>query len=484
MNFQDLVTQCDELVRSGKISAAAKLIGEVNVAKIPRQWRQPIANICRRTGLVTTGLRVLSPIIHSEAKGEEAPSELEFAEYSVLLQRSGAPREALDLLANLNVTANPAVHLYRSFCHFNLREPGAAAIELRAYLNHPLPSYSMLLGQVNLASALTDDAKLDEALAILPKAVELATESGSKRLLANCLRIWAQTDIERERFAEAKERLDRASEILGSTGVHDEVLVRESLAIVEALKIRSTKPLIEFRTLARKRGELESLREVDLYALKIAFDERAFEYLYYGTPFASFRKRIERLLKRVPRTDVYQLGGSTEHCLDLQSGRISKSLVLPPGGKLHGFASVLLLDFYRPVTVSAIASAVFPGERFNIFSTPHRVRQVAYRFREWLRENDVPIEIGCNSRGYRLRVAKGFSIRLRKERGVTTSAESLLEKLLAAFADGETFNLREACESLGVTAAVLRPVLRNALESGRLDRHGAGPATRYFIDRK
>src|SRR4051794_13851571 len=103
IDYQKLVQNCDEAIRRGEIARAAHPLRELNLARIPKVWCLPLAKTCRRAGLTTSGLKILTPIVLSpQRRLSTVPTEEELSEYAILLQRNGSVREAQSLLSRLD----------------------------------------------------------------------------------------------------------------------------------------------------------------------------------------------------------------------------------------------------------------------------------------------------------------------------------------------------------------------------------------------
>jgi hypothetical protein len=133
--FELLISECDADIRAGRSAQAAKRLQQLNSVRVPREFRLPLANICRRAGLLNLGMRLLTPIVHPErAKAGVQATSAEMAEYGVLLHRLGATREALQTLDKADPRQVPDALLFRSFCHFSEWEFSGATKALEEYL--------------------------------------------------------------------------------------------------------------------------------------------------------------------------------------------------------------------------------------------------------------------------------------------------------------------------------------------------------------
>src|SRR4051794_40707533 len=93
MKYADFYSMCDTMLRAGEVAPVAKLLSELTLAKVPREWLFEFANLSRRAGQVSLGLKLLSPIMQPDAVRKSSPQEI--SEYAILLQRCGATRDAL-----------------------------------------------------------------------------------------------------------------------------------------------------------------------------------------------------------------------------------------------------------------------------------------------------------------------------------------------------------------------------------------------------
>jgi hypothetical protein len=191
--FELIVSHCDQEIRAGRTAQAAKELQQLNTAKVPREWRLPLANLCRRAGLLNTGMRLLTPVVHPErTKTGDTASNAELAEYGVLLHRIGATREALHTLEKVNTIEVPDALLYRSFCHFSEWEYEGATKALEAYTTQTSSGYMNFVARVNLASAYVGGERFEQALDLLARNIEEARANSYSRLQGNCHELRAQ----------------------------------------------------------------------------------------------------------------------------------------------------------------------------------------------------------------------------------------------------------------------------------------------------
>jgi hypothetical protein len=481
-----LISRCEAWIRAGNIQLAVKALLEINAAQVPRRYRLPLANLCRRTGLVNLGLKLLTPVVRPrgfERRALDRATHEERAEFAVLLQRMGSVQEALQILASIPRATVPEASLYASFCHFNLWQYREAIPHLEEFIaSKPLP-YMALVAKVNLCAALIDVQDFARAKDLLSEVQANAEGLGARRLRANALEMWAQIHVHEGALSDGLLKLNEASDLLSAPTTFDQLFVLKWKAIVEALRSGSIEPLVKFSAAAREHGESEAVRETDLFQLIIKFDPERFNHLYFGTPFAAYRERILRSVNQTRIEPRYLYGSYSSSWLDLEGGDLhGGGESLPLNSKTLGVFRSLLKDFYRPQPIGAVFAELFPGEHFDIFSSPARVRQAIYRARLWIQENNLPVGIRHRRGRYSVDLSGDFAFQIPVDRLAVSVLDRQIAQLQTAFAALSGFTSVDARRVLAVSRATCTRILKNAVESGRLKKFGASTSTVYYFN--
>lgn len=479
-NASEILKLCEEDVRSGHAERVAVRLSQLSLNQIPREVRWPLANVCRRASLLTLGLKILSPVV----RGDQPATAREKAEYAVLLQRSGSVKEALGLLKEVDAAQAPDASLFTAFCHFNRWDYALAVPVLRQYLSRALSPYQDLVGRVNLAAALLVTRETEEAETLLLRSLSDAKSIGATRLEGNLRELFAQLLLIKKDFASAEEQLETASQLFGNEQTLDQLFVQKWRAILESHRTGHATSLERFRENAVRFGDQESVREADLYLVKVKFETERFHHLYFGSPLAGYRARIGRELALAPLPPSYRFGDSTaNHALDLSTGDLTfgpgTKEQLKNGKKIHQVLEVLLRDFYRPLSIGALFAELFPDEYFDIYSSPGRVHQILRRARAWLKSSAIPVEILEKNGCYRIHVTGSFAFIVPLEKnGVDLHAASLAKLLQLGHLSFQASDVRE---SLNMSATSFRRFADWAMEQGYLVRIGQSRQTRYQI---
>jgi hypothetical protein len=478
--LDDILRDCEAEIRGGQINSVRKKLSGLNTAQVPRQLRLPFANLCRRTELLNLGLKLLASIVRPDkTKWRTDASPAELSEYAVLLQKSGAVREALWILSQVDVHSAPEALLFKAYCHFNKWEYAEAAEGLQQYTALEQRPYQRLVGSVNLAAAQVALSRWTEALQTLNDLIRAAMEGGYTRLQANCLEQRAQVRFHQGDLNAARADLSEAAALSGSHMGLDQLFVRKWSSIIAAVEEKSPQKILEFRAEAVARGQWESVREADRYALKTGFEKDRFHRLLFGTPFARYREQILQESGRTLEQRILLAGDADGKIFDLQSGKfITPGMRENPSEKTHQLIAILMMDFYKPFATGGLFSELFPGEHFDFNSSMHRVRQVIYRARQWIAENELPMAIEENEGKYALKLAPGAGILVPYDQSAVTTETLRLEQLQSHFG-GKEFSRDEACNVLGFSPTSFKSLMGWALQNERIVRLNGGRATRY-----
>lgn len=475
-----LLKECEDLIRTGQIESVRKRLLTVPPVRVERPYRQPLANLCRRSGLIALGLKLLNPLIAPDRKKwrtDATPGEL--AEYAVLLLRNGSVAEALWILKQVDSRQAPDASLYQAFCQFNQWNYEQAISSLKLFIEGPVTAYQQMVGKVNLAAALIATARRAEALDLLNSNIATARENVFTRLLSNCLELRAQLHFQDGRFDDARADLNSAANSLSARGTSDHFWLHKWNLIIDGIESRDAEPIHRLKKEAFARNDWESAREADRYSVQVRFDENLYEHLLFGTPFSPYRKfLIAEHAQRGPQSPFYTLGATDGVIFHLKAGTFSDQSRSAPTESVHRLIDALARDFYRPIAIGGIFAALFPDEHFDIYSSPNRVHQIIHRARAWSKENELGLGISEIAGEYRLEPGQGFGISVPYIREAIRTEDIRLESLRARF-QTEDFGSAEARQTLGISPTAFKGLIAEALKSGLVSRSGAGPATRY-----
>ncbi|MBX3020375.1 MAG: hypothetical protein KF799_01760 [Bdellovibrionales bacterium] len=480
LDFDRLLQVLDAHLRTGRADLCASALDRLPDTSFERAQLLPLAVICRRAGLFTRGLKLLSSLVRPDKKRWLEPaSTREIAEYAALLTRNGSLNEALTLLEPLTSDQVPEVELFRAFAWMAKWDYERAVAALRRYMQEPLEDYASLVAQVNLSSALIATGQFSEALQIISPVVEITRKQRQVRLYANSLELRGQIHLFSGRWQQSEEDLEASSRQLERERTNDQLYAEKWRAILQAFRTQDVEPIERFRPQAVQRGHWETVRDLDRHSLQIRFDEERFRYLIYGTPHHAFRERVVQRLGRELPIGGFRYNGEGKPWLDLTTGEIHESgavgLANPSALKV---TAALLTDFYRPLRLGVLFAELFPNDHFDVFSSANRVHQTLSRARAWLKEHGLPFSVAAQNGEYRLQAQPIFAFEVPLHR---TPAEDLIwNRLMRSFLGAE-FGADEACRVLEISRPTYLRWAEKARAQGRLKKRFQGRGTRYRL---
>lgn len=483
LNFSDIEAH----LRAGRIPAATALLREIPLKDLGREEALKFANLCRRVGLVMRGLRALAPVVRGESGVKDgAVKPVEWAEYAVLLQRSGAIGEALRIWNSRDMKNAEGFGLQRALCHFNVWEHARAIPHLdEAYRLAPT-DYDRLIVRVNLAAAHLYAGNFANAQKLAGELRRDLAGTPNQRLWANAMELEAQALSESGLWSEAEGLLRQALVLLGNSTTTDQLFIRKGLAQVTAFATGDEKPLLEFRREAIAREHFESVRDTDRLLLHLRFDEKRFRYLYFGTPWAAYRERLVRQLGYEPEESFFQRGpDDAGAALDLGRGEFFRSTgakaEVVAGGKSLSLLRALGRDFYKPANGIGLFSEVYVDENFDPDSSMNRVHQLLRRTRDLLAEQDLPLWIEARRPRFRLRWEEELRVFFPRESRDVDWEEHQLRLLREQFGAGPLITTAEVLATLPLTPSQFRRVREWGENHGWIERVGAGAKSFYRL---
>lgn len=478
------IIELDNLIRAGDITAARKILSELERPRVPREFLLPFSALARRVELPELALTLLNPIVRSSKPLSEPATDDEKAEYAASLVKIGAHPEAISLLEDLNTAECPSALLYHAFALIAVWDYAGASQILRKFLDHAKAEpYWRTVARVNLASCLVSERECAEAGAIIDDLL-MQTENEKLTLLNGHLHeLKAQNFIQQKDYAGARGFLEVAEKKLAKTDSRFSVFVTKWKAVADLLEQGATptglQVLSRVRAEAASKTHWETVRDCDRIRALLTHDQALATRIFFGTPFSSFRAKLksdwgERL--ELPGLYEWSEGkvSSKHKILDLAGGSELKD-----GSVLHKLISALSSDFYRPFRLAAIFSAVYPEEFFNPTSSVLKVHQIINRLRKWLAAENLPIKVEEAQAFYRLVLSENATVRLRNPD--QASGDPLFERLAGMFAATGQCNTQQVADTLEVSSSSALRLIKRWLEEGKLLKQGAGKQIVYSL---
>jgi tetratricopeptide (TPR) repeat protein len=473
MNTAEFIKHCDSLLRAGRVSETARHLRELNTRQIPASLRIDAAKLCRRAGLPALGLKILAPHLKDvlaslNYKGHEA----------ILLQRVGVLEESLKILGRLDGGTFAEVFLYTAFGHIARWDYAAAENRLREYIRLQKDPYQNLVGRVNLAAALVHCRRSAEADPLLEEILEQAEHYGYDRLAANSHELKAELRVSEGRLLEAEAHLIKARATLSDARVHDQLFIEMRQAQIDSIRSSNTKALTEFRALASERADWESVRETDLQLLKLKHEPERFQRLIAGTPHQAYRLRVLRELglDHSPAGEI-RLGTFSGPQIDLARASLNGKPIPPAIARMIG---ALVRDLYRPRPAGALFWEIYPGEHFDIFTSPNRIHRLVLRTRRYLEKEKLPLEIDQTKGSYSLRILGACGILTTgMEPEERTNAHVFVQRARTVLTQDLAYTNEDFRLAVGLEKSQVNSLLAQSQSAGLIRVLGKGRGTRY-----
>jgi tetratricopeptide (TPR) repeat protein len=402
----------------------------------------------------------------------------------------GAIKQSIEIFNSIDTKAEPEALFYKACAliyDWNYEETIPLFKEYIQFGN--ISPYRKQVGKINLAAAYVHLGDWASATALLDE-IQIECESKAySLLLGNCFELKAQVELYQGRYDQAQDFLSKAAELLKEKGGFYMMLVNKWIVICNSLRSKSsedTKGLIEIRRQALEMGHWNTLRECDLFEGIVNSDQMLVKKVVMGTPSDLYRQRARKLFGKNHISKgkfLWFLGPPAaspdeSNCFDPYKkaagleALYSKPMLL----KLY---EALTRDFYQPHSIGNLFQQIYPGEKFNAFTSPSRVLQLLRRLNQWFRENELPIRVQFKKSEFTL--TSKSSILLVINRGTQlSSAEGKLFELKSKFSD-HGFSVSNASEVLGLSKASAERLLKQAFEQGKVLKDGSRRGLTYRL---
>jgi hypothetical protein len=338
------------------------------------------------------------------------------------------------------------------------------------------------------------DTHHDEKAKLLDSILASSRANSWDRMRKNACELSAQAALDRRDWAAVEDFL-RQAETLSSA---DDLLIEKWRAVAAFRRDPDVPEAAERLFALRRRAEAardwETVRDCDFYRASLWRESDLMAHVYFGTAHRPFRRRVLRASGEwftIPSRYVWRsaatAGGDGEaRVFDLVTGRFQEGPVgLRPGLKLMRLFRFLASDFYRSFQLGSAFAHLYPGEYFDVDSSPARVRRTVDRLRGWLAETGLNINIICDEGRFRLSHSGPCALRVPPE--IALAGDRLLlgdqlSRLKEAW-PYRAFSSGQAAECLGTSADHVRELLKSALAQKKVHAEGRGRARRYFFSK-
>ncbi len=458
--------------------------------EIPRPLTARYVNLIRRMGGPKYALAILNPIVRNELS---KPTTEEIIEYATCLCRVGLIDEGVGLLNSIANEPYAEIQFELALACMSKWDYSKAIPYLIKYLSFKeLSSYKVCVGEINLAAAYIYTNEIKKAENLLRKLIVKMQKNNFSLLWGNALELQGEIAFANRHYDQANKLFEEAAEKLQFANPRYRLYQEKWKVILRMIRENGSKDsLLECHQLRKKVAEIHdwnSLREIELYKAIVTKNLEAITYLYYGSPYLEYRRRIlaawGKSLNIENEHYDRKIGpgvAQEKNVFDIAAGRdLFTGAKLKVGQNMYRLLQVLTSDFYAPFLTTKLFSLVFKNVFFNPATSPKQVHQLVKRLSDWFVDNKIPLAIKYGNAGYRLRAEKGYVLRIPTNVTVRSKIDDFME-LLKRNGLVKNFQVKEVIEKLHLSRRSTFRLLSEAVARGKLERKGRSQNTVYRV---
>ncbi len=446
--FKQQSSEIDSLIKTGQWRKAQKALVNLKRRKLPREILVDFAALCRRANYPGLGISVLRPVIYSNSKKLDATvTAAEKVEYAYCLIRVGANQEARHLLSDPLLQGSAEIVAILATLHIkDWNYPAAIPLFCRFLQVKELSEYSRRTGQLNLASCLLFEGKVSEAQTLTTEVLASALFMSHAIFAGTALRLAGTVAFELGEYEAAVAHFEKSYEQFPESNLVDRFLTRKWMGITHFVLSNGDKPSIdEIQDLYREATtwkNWESIRDLDFHIACHRKDEKKLAHLFYGTPYRSYKKKIEGRFTdlTIPENYEWRLGKSpTPQGKTKAKAKPKKAPVIDwsqaksrPPEPIQCLLSILTSDFYRPFGLVELFEKLFQGEFYQSEKSEKNVYQLVLRAQKWLKKTKTPLTVEYNNDGVQLKETSPCTILVRQGGNLMDQISNLLHNFQAA----------------------------------------------------
>lgn len=465
---------------------------------VPRKFAADLGHFARLCSQYDRAIGLLYPYVRPPRGSITEPSDVEKAVYATTLVEIGATGEATELLKSIDGDKVPRVHFGRGLAEVKTWNWKAAIPHFEAALERGHPASSAANKAWLGAAYMYGTANFQRSRILLEESLRESTASANLFVHQRALKFLVESYFLLRDWRHATRAIERLERLADEEGViYYRKIAQQWRIMVSAFNPRDQRHQLEELTAIRDwflaREHWEDARSCDFYRASHSRDLALLTHLYFGTPFASLRSRIEQLVggvEKLPQQYLWMPDGKTKssHALNVLTGESDLSRArLKSGQNLQRLLALLCSDFYCPMRLAQVHEHLYPGDYFNPLSSPDRVHQVMHRLRSWLTKAKVPLTIAEQGGYYHVRTARGLALELFRDpeqvaaqltQPLGVAAARALDQLRGQFKK-QPFSAQQAAAALDVSYRSAAGYMKAFTERGITTKLGAGPATVY-----
>lgn len=476
-NWPQWIKQIDEKIMNAQGDEAKKILSRINLRQVPREHVLAVGNLMRRLNLSLLILRLIAPWMQSRSSKLVATDD-EKALYAMALSRLGILQPSQEIFSKLSRLSRQSQFFKASALVSQWDYEKAQIIYQNLLKKSDLSRRDELVARINLASGLIHLGQPENALSHLE--IFEREKDEFQLLYGNSLELRAQALIGLRRFKEAIVMAKKALDIL-YVGESDYALYAKKWEIIaRSFELGAlTEDWKQLQKSVIESGDLETLRDLDFYQALINRDQNCFLKIYFGTPFAQYRRWASQRfgISKIP--EEFTLNPEAKNVLDLRNGYFRSSTQQVKFTSLQlRLLRTLTRDFYRPIPLGELFSHLYPDQKFDAFTSPHRLFQSVQNLRKHLRENKIPLQIHLADGAFQLNL-NNLQVILQLEYLETSGARPIDEFYIWIQRQTRPFSRQDLQSEMQISRPRAVEWLKFAVKKKWLLRSGAGNHFRY-----
>lgn len=479
-NQDQFLSDLDLLIKNGQSAEAWDRFKKIKISEIRPNLLKDFSTIARRLQKPLLGLKILRTPIRDHIQQKQKASDEDVIAYCHSLIKLGLFNETKRWLSEISADKYPEVYDLQARAEYGQWNHAAAAPLFKRYLDSIDPdSYLYLVGSLNLSASYLSSGRPASARKWLNQAIEKSVATDKKVILGNCYELMGQVCMDQGKYSESRRYLKRGAKVLGrNMGIWSFYLEKWDF-VGQCLKNGYSKELVaEGRRLlkvAKFQGYWEDVREIERHLATIENDEARLLRIYFGTPFASYKRRVIKNYSGklvIPRELEVTLFG--ESC----SARVFDAhQALKDHPVLEKLFFILTRDFYRPLPVGYVFDSLYSDTWFDPLHSSDRLYDAVKRLRGCL-EQEKRGSVHWQSGGIQLIGQRPLKIIVRDQESFADPADRCLKAVRRTFR-GSWFTRGQICRELQVSASTALRLIQKGFENYKMEKTGMGRSVRY-----
>ncbi len=506
--FKDSEANIRSHIEAGRIGEAQSELHKLTQKNNSRVQKLAVANLLRRAKLPEKAITILRPYVRPSSKKQFQATDQEKLEYAAALTFLGSTNESQNLLNTIHSKELDEYLLFQAFNHIKVWNYEESIPFLEKLLTQSQDAYLHAVTSINLLQAYIYCSRLDNAEKIFqdkPLKNYLSTNQ-KHRLLCNFHELKAQFFFQQKQWDHAETELKQAQSFSDGNNSIDQLFVKKWNFLVELYKNPSTDKRTmkmqweQIRLLAQSLGNAETLRDIDFhFSLKIHSID-TIKYVYWGTPFISYREKIKKNIqaanilfehlgtghsRTVYTTNEVENPQALAHnvnCVDLND--VCDNIEYGGESLLSRLLFALNADYYRGASSFFIFESVYQDEYYNPDSSPLKIRQLIFRLKEKFQEHNYPLTVNHRDGVYWLSSTSKEGCNISFDERRTGSKEDQLARKIYDIYQSDYFKAKDLSERLAIPQRTLSCTLKELLKKDLIEKIGSGPKTTYRIKNK